>query len=150
MDEGNTKIQVALLTQQSENFKVVFDRFESIIDKMSTAAASFQGVIAVHDQKITQIQEGQKAVNQKINIVKKTTDKRIEDVETDLASKLDVAVAAVVTNQTANHEEVKTLLSAHDKRLGKLERWMWIVVGGGLVVAFLMQKADFGFLSRIF
>lgn len=161
-DESDTRVKLALLNQQSENFKTIFDRFETVIDKMSTAATSFSGVIAVHDQKITQTQDQMKDLGLKISAVKKASDKKIEelrtnvsldlnDTETELGQKIDTGMATVVENQNANHIKVTRLLGTHNTRLKNLEKWMWILIGGGIVIFFILQKIDINaLLSRIF
>lgn len=161
-DEADTRVKIALLTQQSENFKGIFERFENIIDKMATAASSFSGVIAVHDQKISQTQDQVKDLGVKISAVKKASDKKIDDLraaedlalndtKTELWLKIDTAISAVVQNQNENHTKVTNLLKTHDTRLKNLEKWMWILVGGGLVILFILQKIDINALiGRIF
>ena len=74
-----------------------------------------------------------KDLHQKIDRVEGDLHDEIVDSENKIIKKIE----EMSKSSTAQHKSINTSLS---DRMGKLERWMWILVGGGLVIGFFLNK----------
>lgn len=146
-------LQVALLGQQVNNSVKIFDKFDAAVDKLTGLTIAIQSTLQSHD---VQIQRNAERVVELANTVymsRKSTENKMHELEKTLVEKLNASTEKSVSDRADittgiqeikqagldQHNEIVDKLGKHDKRLSNLEKWMWILVGGGMVLAFLLR-----------
>jgi hypothetical protein len=66
--------------------------------------------------------------------------KRINTTEKDFKLELEKLNEKILTEMKAIREESKNNHAALNKKISDMEKWMWIVTGGAMVVGFLLSK----------
>lgn len=148
--DPDINVQVALLGQQVNNSVKIFDKFDAAVDKLTGLTLAIQSTLQNHDAQIQRNAERTVELANTVFTSRKALDDKMHDLEKTLLDKIDSTaegVADLKTDGQNQHNELVDKLGKHDKRLSNLERWMWILVGGGIVVAIIFR--DFN-LAHIF
>jgi hypothetical protein len=144
---ANLEIDVAVLRQEVDHNKELIIRLVTTTDKMCEVSSDVARILAVHDERLlaaetattnvaTQLKERDmehmediKTVNIRLGEVHTALSNELVHTEGRLMEKLD-------TIQTTAIIEKKDT----DSRLKTLENWRWMLLGGGVVLGFVIGK----------
>jgi len=125
--------EVAILKKEVADMKLIFNRLDTAIERITEVSSSVNRMLAVHEEKIANQEEVATRANQEF-----TTDIR------ELHSRI-----------TTNYKEIADMISKYHKeyvddqqklrddlnnRVGILEKWRWLIIGGSIVIGFALQK----------
>ena len=138
MAELETEVQ--LLKRDIEDIKSIHTRLDVAIDKLTDVSNSIHRMLAVHEEKLARQEEASYEL-----------EKQIEKRRTELLSKIDELHSRVTTNTkeimitaAAQHEsqnkEIQKIREELTSRVGVLERWRYVLIGGAIVAGFLLHK----------
>ena len=131
MADLNTEVQ--LLKKEVSDMKMIYSRLDKAIEKISDVSNSINRMLAVHEEKISQQEEAQIRTEQEIN----------NDIK-ELHSRISTNNRELITLMSEQHKEqtdkmTKLEIELHG-RVGVLEKWRWIIIGGSIVAGFIIQK----------
>ena len=131
MSDLNTEVQ--LLKKEVSDMKMIYSRLDKAIEKISDVSNSINRMLAVHEEKISQQEEVQIRSEQEIN----------NDIK-ELHSRISTNNRELITLMSEQHKEqtdkmTKLEIELHG-RVGVLEKWRWIIIGGSIVAGFIIQK----------
>ena len=131
MSDLNTEVQ--LLKKEVSDMKMIYSRLDKAIEKISDVSNSINRMLAVHEEKISQQEEVQIRSEQEIN----------NDIK-ELHSRISTNNRELITLMSEQHKEqteaMLKLKSELQNRVGVLEKWRWLIIGGSIVVGFILQK----------
>jgi DNA repair ATPase RecN len=132
MSENGTtdiKIQLESLRKDIENVNSIQGRLDTAIDKLTDVSTSIKSMLAVHEEKIQQSEKIDEVIFNKIreradelDVVYKDLNKEISHVEKRLLI------------------EIKSLKNDISGRVGVLEKWRWLILGGSIVIGWVLSK----------
>ena len=125
--------EIALLKREVDDMKGIHVRLDSAIEKIAEVSSSLHTVIAVHEEKLARQEE------------------TLEESEKQLRVNVQELNSRITTNakETSQHlsemerrllEELQTIRREMSNRVGMLEKWKWVIVGGSIVAGFIIQK----------
>tara|TARA_Y100000004_G_C8845648_1_gene382419 strand:+ start:243 stop:674 length:432 start_codon:yes stop_codon:yes gene_type:complete len=130
-ENGTTdiKIQLESLRKDIENVNSIQGRLDTAIDKLTDVSTSIKSMLAVHEEKIQQSEKIDEVIFNKIreradelDVVYKDLNKEISQVEKRLLI------------------EIKSLKNDISGRVGVLEKWRWLILGGSIVIGWVLSK----------
>ena len=131
MADLNTEVQ--LLKKEVSDMKMIYSRLDKAIEKISDVSNSINRMLAVHEEKISQQEEVQIRTEQEINNDIKELHSRISTNNRELMD--------LMSEQHKEQTDKMTKLEIElQGRVGVLEKWRWIIIGGSIVVGFIIQK----------
>ena len=131
MADLNTEVQ--LLKKEVSDMKMIYSRLDKAIEKISDVSNSINRMLAVHEEKISQQEEAQIRTEQEINNDIKELHSRISTNNRELMN--------LMSEQHKEQTDKMTKLEIElQGRVGVLEKWRWIIIGGSIVVGFIIQK----------
>ena len=131
MADLNTEVQ--LLKKEVSDMKMIYSRLDKAIEKISDVSNSINRMLAVHEEKISQQEEAQIRTEQEINKDIKELHSRISTNNRELMN--------LMSEQHKEQTDKMTKLEIElQGRVGVLEKWRWIIIGGSIVVGFIIQK----------
>ena len=131
MADLNTEVQ--LLKKEVSDMKMIYSRLDKAIEKISDVSNSINRMLAVNEEKISQQEEAQIRTEQEINNDIKELHSRISTNNRELMN--------LMSEQHKEQTDKMTKLEIElQGRVGVLEKWRWIIIGGSIVVGFLIQK----------
>ena len=131
MADLNTEVQ--LLKKEVSDMKMIYSRLDKAIEKISDVSNSINRMLAVHEEKISQQEEAQIRSEQDTNNDIKELHSRISTNTRELMN--------LMSEQRKEQTDKMTKLEIElQGRVGVLEKWRWIIIGGSIVVGFIIQK----------
>ena len=131
---------VELLKKELHNQKKIHDRLDVAIEKLTDVSNSIHRMLAVHEEKLTRQEEAIIDAEQKIEIRRSELSKQIDE----LHSRITTNTKELMNLGTAQHEkhskEIKRLSDNINKRVGVLEKWRHIIIGGAIIIGFILNK----------
>ena len=129
----SVETEIALLKREVDDMKGIHVRLDSAIEKIAEVSSSLHTVIAVHEEKLARQEE------------------TLEESEKQLRVNVQELHSRITTNakETSQHmsemerrllEELQTIRREMSSRVGMLEKWKWVIVGGSIVAGFIIQK----------
>ena len=129
----NTQIELELLKKEIADMKQIHLRLDTAIEKITDFSNCINRLLAVHEEKITQQEDAQQRSVQEF-----TTDIK------ELHSRITTNTKELTALMTQQHKEQKDVIDRLkdevSNRVGVLEKWRWIIIGGSIVVGFIIQK----------
>ena len=129
----NVETEIELLKREVSDMKGIHVRLDTAIEKIADVSSSLHTVIAVHEEKLARQEE-----------TLDENEKHFRDNIQDLHSR--ITTNAKETSQHMSEmerrllEELQTIRKEMSSRVGMLEKWKWVIVGGSIVAGFIIQK----------
>ena len=127
------KTDLELLKKEVQDMKQIHTRLDTAIEKLTDVSSCVNRILAVHEEKIAR---------QEDDIV--SNEKEIKDNIQDLHSRItsNYIELTVLINQhnLKDEERFHKLKSEFSSRVGILEKWRWIIIGGSIVAGFVLHK----------
>ena len=131
--EADINTEVALLKKEVSDIKVIFSRLDVAIEKITDVSSCVNRMLAVHEEKIANAEEAQLKANTEFTIDIKELHSRVTSNYKELTEMI-----------TMQHKEqalhIQQLQNDLNGRVGILEKWRWLIIGGAIVVGFALQK----------
>ena len=138
MTELETKVK--LLEKEMHDRKGVFQRLDIAIEKLTDVSNSINRMLAVHEEKITRQEDAIIDAEELIETRRIELTVKIDE----LHSRITTNTKEIMTAATAQHKEhtddIQKLRNDLTARVGVLEKWRWLIIGGSIVVGFLLHK----------
>ena len=131
MEDINT--EVALLKKEVKDIKYIFSRLDTAIERITEVSTSVNRMLAVHEEKISQQEEASTRANKEFSNDIKELHSRI----TTNSKEMRDMITKYQIEQAAHIENLRSDLNG---RVGVLEKWRWLIIGGSIVVGFAIQE----------
>tara|TARA_Y100000033_G_C2692829_1_gene84585 strand:+ start:68 stop:490 length:423 start_codon:yes stop_codon:yes gene_type:complete len=129
----NTQIELELLKKEIADMKQIHVRLDTAIEKITDFSNCINRLLAVHEEKITQQEDAQQRSVQEF-----TTD--IKELHSRITTNTKEMTALMTQQHKEQKEVIDKLKDEVSNRVGVLEKWRWIIIGGSIVFGFIIQK----------
>ena len=131
IENGTTDIKVKLesLRKDIENNQSINNRLDTAIDKLTDVSTSIKSMLAVHEEKIQQQEKLDEIIFNKL----KDREDEIDSVYRDLQREINLVEKRLIN-------EIKSLRNDVGPIIGVLEKWRWLIIGGAIVVGWVLSK----------
>ena len=128
---GNTDIKVDIesLKKDIENMNTINGRIDTAIDKLTDVSTSIKSMLALHEEKIQRQEKIDDVIFEKL----KDRAEEISDVYRELKKDVEMSEKRLLI-------EIKSLKNDIGARVGVLERYKWLILGGAIVIGWIMSK----------
>ena len=131
--EADINTEVALLKKEVSDIKVIFSRLDIAIEKITDVSSCVNRILAVHEEKIANAEEAQMRANTEFT----------HDIK-ELHSRVTSNYKELTEMMQLHHKEqalhIQQLQNDLNGRVGILEKWRWLIIGGSIVIGFIIQK----------
>jgi hypothetical protein len=131
--EADINTEVALLKKEVSDIKVIFSRLDVAIEKITDVSSCVNRMLAVHEEKIANAEEAQLKANTEF-----TTD--IKELHSRVTSNYKELTEMITLQHKEQALHIQQLQNDLNGRVGILEKWRWLIIGGAIVVGFALQK----------
>jgi len=133
MTENDLTTEVELLKREVGNVNVIHGRLDTAIEKLTEVSNCINRMLAVHEERLGQQEESQHRAAQEFT----------SDIK-ELHSRITTNTKELLATSTQQHKEhteaIQKLRDDIARRVGVLEKWRWIIIGGSIVFGFVIQK----------
>ena len=133
-DNGTTdiRVQLATLKQEVENVNSIHGRIDTAIDKLTDVSTSIKSMLAVHEEKIQRQEQVDEVIFNKL--------REIDKVFKDLQREMDQVEKRLLI-------EIKSLRNDIGDRVGVLEKYRLIILGGFIALGWVVSKNFMPFIK---
>ena len=132
--------EVELLKKELHNQKKIHDRLDVAIEKLTDVSNSIHRMLAVHEEKLTKQEEAIIDAEQKIEVRRAELSKQIDDLHSRITTNTKELMILEASQHDKHSKEIKRLSDSINKRVGVLEKWRHIIIGGAIIVGFILNK----------
>jgi peptidoglycan hydrolase CwlO-like protein len=136
-DNTDIRVQLASLTKDIENVNSIQEKLDTAIDKLTEVSSHIKSMLAVHEEKINRQEQLDDIIFDKI----KDRAEEIDTVYRELKKDIEMTEKRLLC-------EIKALRNDIGSRVNMLEKWKWLIVGGSIVVGWVVSK-NFSYIISI-
>ena len=138
MTELETKVK--LLEKEMHDRKGVFQRLDIAIEKLTDVSNSINRMLAVHEEKIARQEEAIFDAEGLIETRRIELTVKIDDLHSRITTNTKEIMTAATQQHKEHTDDIQKLRNDLTTRVGVLEKWRWLIIGGSIVVGFLLHK----------
>ena len=138
MTELETKVK--LLEKEMHDRKGVFQRLDIAIEKLTDVSNSINRMLAVHEEKITRQEDAILDAEELIETRRIELTVKIDELHSRITTNTKEIMSAATAQHKEHTKEIQKLRNDLTARVGVLEKWRWLIIGGSIVIGFLLHK----------
>ena len=131
---------VELLKKELHDQAKIHDRLDIAIEKLTDVSNSIHRMLAVHEEKLTRQEEAILSQEEQLESRRLELSHQIQE----LHSRITTNTKEIMTNASARHaeqnREIQRMRDELISRVGVLEKWRHVLIGGSIVAGFLLHK----------
>ena len=128
-DTTEIRVDIESLKKDIENVNTINGRIDTAIDKLTDVSTSIKSMLAVHEEKITRQEKVDEVIFDKL----REREAEITDVYRELKKDVEMSEKRLLI-------EIKGLKIDIGARVGMLERYKWLIMGGAIVLGWILSK----------
>ena len=126
--EKQVIVDIAGLKKDVENVQTIHGRLDTAIDKLTDVSTSIKQMLAVHEEKISRQEQIDEVIFEKL----KERAGEIDNVHRELSKEIQQVEKRLLL-------EIKQLKLDIGGRVGILEKYKWLVLGGAIVIGWILS-----------
>ena len=138
MVELETKVK--LLEKEIHDRKGVFQRLDIAIEKLTDVSNSIHRMLAVHEEKIARQEDAILDAEGLIETRRLELTMKIDELHSRITTNTKEIMTAASAQHEAQNKEIQKLRNDLTARVGVIEKWRWLIIGGSIVTGFLLHK----------
>ena len=137
---GELETSVELLKKELHDQAKIHDRLDISIEKLTYVSNYIHRMLAVHEEKQTRQEEAILSQEEQLESRRLELSHQIQE----LHSRITTNTKEIMTNAAAQHaeqnREIQRMRDELISRVGVLEKWRHVLIGGSIVAGFLLHK----------
>ena len=136
------KTKVALLEQNADTGNIIHSKLEKSIEKLTELNASLKAMIIKQQAKLDKAEQ----IDEDIFITLESRRKEWDDDLKDLHSRISTQARELRDSQyhleSKLLNEIRVVRTQLSERVGVLEKWRWLIIGGSIIIGLLISNPD--------
>lgn len=130
-ENGHTdlKVEIAGLKKDIENVTTLNSRIDTAIERLTDVSSSIKSMLAVHEEKISRQEQIDEIIFEKL----KDRQSEIDTVHKELSAEIQQSEKRLLI-------EIKQLKLDIGARVGILEKYRYLIMGGSIVIAWFLAR----------
>ena len=138
MSELETKVEI--LQKELDNQKRIYDRLDVAIEKLTDVSNSINRMLAVHEEKISKQEEKMQQAETERDNRSTELSKRIDGLHNRLTDTVKEIIDSNLEHHRILNKRIEEITNTISSRIGVLEKWRHIIIGGAIIVGFILNK----------
>ena len=132
--------EVMLLKKELHDQAKIHDRLDIAIEKLTDVSNSIHRMLSVHEEKIGRQEDAIFEAEQKIEERRTELSSKIDELHSRITTNTKEIMGAAALQHLEQNKEIQKIRDELSSRVGVLERWRWIIIGGSIIAGFIIQK----------
>ena len=140
----SVETEIALLKREVDDMKQIHVRLDTAIEKIADVSSSLHTIMAVHEEKLMrqeealdnqekEFRESVQELHSRITTNAKETSQHMSEMERRITD-------AMGEHNQQSTEQIMKLREELQTRVGILEKWRYLIIGGSIVVGFALTE----------
>ena len=132
--------EVKLLKKEVQDQAKIHDRLDIAIEKLTDVSNSIHRMLAVHEEKIARQEEAIFEAEQKIEVRRSELLVKIDELHSRVTTNTKEIMTAASAQHERQNKEIQKMRDELISRVGVLEKWRHVLIGGSIVIGFMLHK----------
>src|SRR5210317_618388 len=143
-NRNHIETEVELLKKEVRDMAKIHSRLDTAIEKIADVSQSLHTIMAVHEEKLMRQEEAlddqEKKLQENIMELHSRITTNAKEQTQQMGEMERRMIAAMKDHNRTETEQFQKLREEISNRVGILEKWRWIIIGGSIVMGFIIQK----------
>ena len=132
--------EVELIKRELHDQKKIHDRLDIAIDKLTDVSNCINRMLAVHEEKLAKQEEAIFDAEKQIEVRRTEVLRQIDELHSRITSNTKEIMTAAASQHAEQNKEIQKIRDELKDRVGVLEKWRHVLIGGSIVVGFMLHK----------
>ena len=132
--------EVKLLKKELHDQKKIHDRLDIAIEKLTDVSNSIHRMLAVHEEKLTRQEEAIFQAEEQIEVRRTEVLQQIAELHSRITTNTKDIMSAAAQQHAQQNKEIQKIRDELVSRVGVLEKWRHVLIGGSIVIVFMLHK----------
>ena len=131
---------VEILKREVADMKLIHGRLDNAISKITDVSNSINRMLAVHEEKLASQEDAIARQEQDTVERKREFEKDVEIIHERIKNTKDDLSEMMSKQHAEQSQAINSIKKDLKDRVGVLERWRWLLIGGCIVIGFIVHK----------
>jgi len=136
----STETEIELIKKDVKQLYNVYDKLDVAIDKLTDISGSIKSMLAVHEEKLSKREDIENEIFRLIEQRRHDTEEELKTLHSRITTNSKEVREMIDLSEKRLMCEIKALRNDISGRVGLLEKWKWIILGGSIVVGWVLSK----------
>ena len=132
--------EVKLIKKELKDQAKIHDRLDVAIEKLTDVSNSIHRMLAVHEEKIARQEEAIFQAEEQIEVRRLELSKRLDELHSRITTNTKEIMSAAAVQHKQQNKEIQKIKDELVSRVGVLEKWRYVLIGGSIVIGFMLHK----------
>ena len=142
-DELNKlQTKIALLEKDAKTGELIHQRLEVAVDKLSDCAMSLKSMLAQQEQKLSKAEQTDDDIFITLESRRKEWDNDLKELHSRITTNSRELREHQIQSENKMLNELRAMRTQLSERVGVLEKWRWIIIGGSIIIGLMISNPD--------
>jgi len=141
-DLEKIKTEIALLKKDAKTGELIHQRLEVAVDKLTEITISLKGMIAQQEQKLTRAEQTDDDIFITLESRRKEWDNDLKELHSRITTNSRELREFQIQSENKMLDEIRAVRTQLSERVGVLEKWRWLIIGGSIIIGLMMSNPD--------
>ena len=141
-DLEKIKTEIALLKKDAKTSELIHQRLEIAIDKLSEIVISCKQMLAQQEQKLQKAEQTDDDIFITLESRRKEWDNDLKDLHSRISTQARDLRESQYQLENKLLNEIRAVRTQLSERVGVLEKWRWLIIGGSIIIGLMMSNPD--------
>ena len=132
--------EVALLKSKVSDMEKLHVRLDDAIGKLTELSSCINKMLAVHEEKLANQEEAVFAAEELIEQRRTEFSNEIKELHSRITTNTKEIMSIASKQHKEYSEAIQKLHTDINKRVGVLEKWRHVLIGGSIVIGFVLHR----------
>ena len=138
LQEIQTKI--ALLEKDAKAGERIHQRLETAIQKLTEVSIACKQILAQQDQKLLKAEQTDEDIFITLESRRKEWDNDLKELHSRITTNSRELREHQIQSENTMLSELRSMKSQLSARVGVLEKWRWLIIGGSIIIGLMMSN----------
>jgi len=141
-DIDNLKTEIALLKKDAKTGELIHQRLEIAIEKLSDIGISCKQMLSQQQTRLERAEQTDDDIFITLESRRKEWDNDLKELHSRITTNSRELREHQVQSENKMLDELRAMRNQLSERVGVLEKWRWIIIGGSIIVGLMMSNPD--------
>ena len=141
-DIDNLKTDIALLKKDAKTGELIHQRLEVAIEKLSEIAINCKQMLAQQQTKLERAEQTDDDIFITLESRRKEWDNDLKELHSRITTNNRELRESQYQLESKLLNEIRAVRTQLSERVGVLEKWRWLIIGGSIIIGLMMSNPD--------
>ena len=141
-DLEKLKTEIALLKKDAQTGELIHQRLEVAVDKLTEITISLKGMIAQQQTKLERAEQTDDDIFITLESRRKEWDNDLKELHSRITTNSRELREFQIQSENKMLDEIRAVRTQLSERVGVLEKWRWVIIGGSIIIGLMMSNPD--------